>query len=110
VDGAAVGTHGNGENGKRIGPRLAIEESGEGTRSTNGGNEDQIESRVEFLPDTARLRSSQGRPGRNVKQAGKIDGGPASPTPFTLCSFVSVTVPTISSNPIPRVPEAVPIP
>jgi hypothetical protein len=40
VDGAAAGTHGNGENGKRIGPRLAIEESGEGTRSTNGGNED----------------------------------------------------------------------
>jgi hypothetical protein len=49
VDGAAAGTHGNGGNGKRIGPRLAIEESGEGTRSTNGGNEDQIESRVEFL-------------------------------------------------------------
>jgi hypothetical protein len=36
------------------------------------------------LPDTARLRSSQGRPGRNVKQAGKIDGGdsePARPKP-----------------------------
>ena len=64
MDGAAAGTHGNGGNGKRKGPRLAIEESGEGTRSTNGGNEDQIESRVDFLSDTAKLRSSHGRPGR----------------------------------------------
>jgi hypothetical protein len=38
-------------------------------------NEDQIESRVDFLSDTAKLRSSQGRPGRNVKQTAKIDGG-----------------------------------
>jgi hypothetical protein len=72
VDGAAAGTHGNGENGKRIGPRLAIEESGEGTRSTNGGNEDQIESRVDFLSDTSKLRSTHRQPDRNVKQAGKI--------------------------------------
>jgi hypothetical protein len=32
VDGSAASTHGNGANGNRKGPRLAIEESGEGTR------------------------------------------------------------------------------
>jgi hypothetical protein len=87
ADGAAAGNNGNGINipkQKRKGPRLEIDESGEGTISTNGGNEDQIESRVDFLSDTAKLRSSPGRPGRNVNQAGKIDGGdsePARPKP-----------------------------
>ena len=87
ADGAAAGNNGNDINipkRKRKDPRLAIDESGEGTRSTNDGNEDQIESRVDFLSDTAKLRSSQGRPGRNVKQTAKIDGGdsePARPKP-----------------------------
>ena len=83
----SVINNGNGINipkQRRRGPRIVIDESGEGTRSTNGGNEDQIESRVDFLSDTAKLRSSQRRPGLNVKQAGKIDGGdsePARPKP-----------------------------